>query len=1539
MLSETRPAKVGKWTEAALRILRERYLMRRGGEVVETPEEMCWRVALTIASGEARYGRSEAAVREVAAAFYDIMIEGDFLPNSPTLMNAGKDNGLQYSACYVLPVGDSMEEIFDSVKAAAIIHKCLVGDTLVASEGLTRLRDVSPGAPIMTDEGLFHASERHDNGEQLVFRVETHTGHSVTGTADHRLLVVAPDGTRQWRRIGDLRRGDWLVMKPGTWRGGVAKLPEFTFTHRAGGNATSFRAREYDLPRELTPDLGELVGLYIGDGSNHRDGIRFTVGAEAPEVVEHIQQLCLRLFGKRATVASGGRVNVTEVGILSTQVKAWFAALGFIKTRSREARIPDIILGGPEEVAAAFLRGLFTTDGCVRRNGHITLTTSSRRLGEELQLVMLALGIPTRRRQDVSPSGYVSWQVSVCTRSGFRTFREKIGFRAAKKSARLAAVDENTIFVRGETIPGQRARLRAWYDSLPLSLRGRAKARFDDLLNRQSQPRELTRQRVVTAIEQGDVVPPFFSTLAAEGFFFVRVTAVRDAGTQRVFDLTVPAKHAYLANGFCAHNSGGGTGFAFSRLRPKDDLVASTGGRASGPVSFLRVFNSATEAVKQGGTRRGANMGILKVDHPDILEFIDCKLDGGITNFNISVAATDRFMDALASGGEYDLINPHNGTVTGRLSAQEVFDRIVRAAWRTGDPGMVFIDRINASPANPTPELGVVEATNPCGEQPLLPNEACLAPETRITTDRGLETVSQLYERQRRGEAVLVATNLNGRGMHMVLRPATVVKVGVKSTVRVTLTNGQQIRVTPDHRIMTEGGWREAGALTRDDRVLIQTGMAGGLEITSTDGDLQRLFGWFTGDGWFTKSIGLTFGPDDDVAFQRLVPVWRKFTGSTTRVQTQATMVRCIGTERTEALMAFGTHGFAAAKGPEKRAPGFVYTAPKEEQIRYLQGLFCADGSKTHRKPQVTLTSASLGLLRDVQLLLLNLGMRSNIKYYPHRPTGRAWGQLKVNGESYHRFLDLVGFPLSPKKQERCEKFPWQRTKQDRLAIPVASVVPDDEVDVYDVSEPVTHSLIAEGMIVHNCNLGSLNVSKFARRGDAGEWSVDWDEMERVVRLAVRFLDDVIEMNPYPLPQIDATVKANRRIGLGIMGWADLLFTLGIPYDSAEAIELGDRLMAFVKETSHDQSAKLAEERGPFPNWDHSIYKNQRPMRNSTVTTIAPTGTISMIAGCSSGVEPIFALAFEHRVKQPDGERVLTFVNETFERIAKDQGFYSAALMQEIVKRGAVHGIPGLPERAATVFKTSHEIGFEWHVRHQAAFQRSTDNGVSKTINLPNAATEEDVARAYRLAWELGCLGITVFRDGCKGEQVLNIGVSAKKGKAAPSAAPAGPAVIKPRPRSLKGSTYRTETPIGTAWITVTETDEHEPFEVFVQVGKGGSDTMAVAEALGRLISLILRLPSPLSAQRRLEEVISQLSRIGGGQPTGFGPAKILSLPDALSRTLAEHIGEVKPGLEVPEVSSRARKQIGDLCKECGQATFVYEEGCKKCLSCGFNEC
>jgi ribonucleoside-diphosphate reductase alpha chain len=680
------------------------------------------------------------------------------------------------------------------------------------------------------------------------------------------------------------------------------------------------------------------------------------------------------------------------------------------------------------------------------------------------------------------------------------------------------------------------------------------------------------------------------------------------------------------------HQSGGGTGFAFSRLRPNGNRVQTSGGVASGPVSFMRVFDAATEAIKQGGRRRGANMGILRVDHPDIEEFITCKLDGGITNFNISVAVTDAFMDALAKDEDYDLIAQpgwpapngdryQGGETVGQKKARAIFDKIVEAAWKTGDPGLVFIDRVNHSPANPTPEVGPIEATNPCGEQPLMSNEAC---------------------------------NLASVDLAKFVRPAA-------ST-------------------------RQAG-----------------------------------------------------------------------------------------------------------------------------------------------------------------------------------------NG-----------------------------------------------------TDPI-----------------------------------DWAGLEKAVRLAVRFLDDVITVNPYPLPEIDEAVKGNRRIGLGVMGWADMLFELGIPYDSQEALNLAEKVMAFINQVGHDEDARLAEARGPFPNWSRSIYKDGPPLRNSTVTTIAPTGSISIIAGTSSGIEPIFALAFRHVVKQPEGgERVLAFVNPIFERVAKERGFWSEELMAEIARRGTCHGVEGVPPDVQRVFVTAHEVVPEWHIRTQAAFQKNTDNGVSKTINLPNEARVNDVADAYRLAYETGCLGITVFRDGCKGEQVLNVGVKGSKGQQVAEATSQGgeeetnlqspiSKAPKPRPSVLTGTTYRKNTPLGAAYITVNSNGEgkNQPFEVFVNIGKAGSDTTALAEALGRLISLILRLPSPLSAFERVQDIVGQLRGIGSGRATGFGPQRVMSLPDAVAQVLAEHVGltgtEPLPGL--PDLDNEARQlplfSGADLCPECGQATFVMEEGCKKCHACGFSEC
>jgi ribonucleoside-diphosphate reductase alpha chain len=717
-----------------------------------------------------------------------------------------------------------------------------------------------------------------------------------------------------------------------------------------------------------------------------------------------------------------------------------------------------------------------------------------------------------------------------------------------------------------------------------------------------------------------------------------------------------------LRNMALVHQSGGGTGFSFSRLRPKNDVVRSTMGVASGPVSFMALYDASTDVVKQGGTRRGANMGILRVDHPDILEFISCKDDTTkITNFNISVAVTDAFMRAVEQGTSYDLIHPRTGQVVGRLDAREVFSRIVHGAWKTGEPGVFFIDRANAF--NPVPHLGSYEATNPCGEQPLLP---------------------------------------------------------------------------------------------------------------------------------------------------------------------------------------------------------------------------------------------------------------------------------------------------------------------------------------YDV-----------------CNLGSINVGLFVREG-----RIDWEGLREAVHLCTHFLDNVIDANKYPLPEIHDLAHRIRRIGLGIMGWADLLVRMGIPYNSAEACELGRELMRFVDEEAKVASERLAEQRGVFPEWERSIWgpdatcardaqgRRIRPMRrlrNCNLTTVAPTGTISIIAGCSSGIEPLFAVAFMRNqagVLMPE-------VNEDFVATAKREGWYSESLMAKIAEAGHIH-FPEVPERWQRVFVTAHDVSPEWHIRMQAAFQEYTDSAISKTCNFPETATEDDVRQIFELAYRLGCKGVTVYRDNSREQQVLSTGKTAQKVKQAATGAPAATdaeeaqrlraevaelkATIaeleaelartrkhlhevesenlqrrakRSRPELLRGTTRRLETPLGTLYVTITEDDRGQPFEVFMSLGKAGAALMADVEAIGRLISLGLRAGIPI------QEIHRQLRGISSDRVTGLGPNKVLSVPDAIGIAIERWMQDKQgvqqdllsppappaPPAAVPasrtlsgpeghayHVGGVREEQFVGACPDCG-SQLEYAEGCVKCHVCGYSEC
>ena len=691
------------------------------------------------------------------------------------------------------------------------------------------------------------------------------------------------------------------------------------------------------------------------------------------------------------------------------------------------------------------------------------------------------------------------------------------------------------------------------------------------------------------------VIAEFFSVMAALEFL-PNTPTLMNAGRElqqlsACFVLPVEDKmesiFGAIRDAALVHQSGGGTGFSFSRLRPKNDLVRSTMGVASGPVSFMKVFDVATETIKQGGTRRGANMGILRVDHPDIVSFIRAKEDEHIlNNFNISVGVTEEFMGAVLTGDDYALRNPRDGQKVGSLNAREIFDMIVQLAWKNGEPGIVFLDRLNRD--NPTPKVGQIESTNPCGEQPLLPYESC--------------------------------------------------------------------------------------------------------------------------------------------------------------------------------------------------------------------------------------------------------------------------------------------------------------------------------------------------------NLGSINLALMIKDGQ-----VDYDRLRRVTHTAVHFLDNVIDMNRYPLPEIEQMTKSNRKIGLGVMGWADMLVELEIGYDSQEATELGHKVMGFIHEEAIKTSEKLAADRGVFPNWEESTWAaDGRQVRNATLTTIAPTGTISIIAGCSSGVEPIFALALIRNVMD---NTELPEAHPLLEQVLKERGLYSEELMKNIAAVGSLHDMD-VPEDLKRVFVTAHDVSPEWHIRMQAAYQDHVDNAVSKTVNFARDAKPEDVERVYLLAHELGVKGVTIYRDGSRQEQVLNIGEVKRKsvngnGSGQLELSESGEMMpVRPnRTPVLRGETREKVTGCGSLYVTVNE-DDFGPREVFANMGKAGGCAAASTEAMGRLISLAFRYGVPP------DKVVKQLRGIRCHVPLGLGANQILSCPDAVGKALADKYGLASsngggkaPGqLEIPITGAQG------ACPDCGGA-IEHEGGCMVCRACGYSKC
>ena len=968
---------------------------------------------------------------------------------------------------------------------------------------------------------------------------------------------------------------------------------------------------------------------------------------------------------------------------------------------------------------------------------------------------------------------------------------------------------------------------------------------------------------------------------------------------------------------------GGGIGFGFSKLRPRNDVIRTTHGHACGPIAVMKLYSSVGATLTQGAFRLGAHMGQLRDSHPDVREFIHCKdNDDTLQNFNISVQITDEFMKAVRDDADWQLINPRDegagpsGDVVETIRARDLWNEISESAWKTGDPGVVFMDRVWETA--PNPQMGRIETSNPC-----------VTGDTLVYTGGGLVPISELV-----GETPTLS--LDSRSGVESSFATKVWQSGVKPVFRLATKEGYTLKLTADHEVFTTRGKVAAGDLNKGDQIRLVDHKGGFGNLG--DRNLGLVLGWLTGDGHIeVKRAVLSFygeyhevGPLIAEATQNVVagtgqrptrayPTDMHVTGAG-RGMVQSTRLRDV------------VRGYGLTEQDRRHVPEVVYQGTEEMQRAYLQVLFGADGTVSGKGPNkglsVRLNSSYRELPEGVQRLLLNFGIASRI--YLHRkermasmPDGKGGMkeyrtasnyEMVVSKDNVRRFMDEVGF-LNERKNAQLQDVAGQYKKgfyKERFLATFERLDPMGEEPVYDLTEPMTHSFVANGLCVSNCGeeflenygnccLGSINLDVHVRDG-----SIDWDSLEETVRTSVRFLDDVINVNSFPLDKLREVNLATRRIGLGVMGWADALVRMNVPYDSPDALEAANEVGGFIKRIAWDESANLAKERGPFPEYERSALKERGlpPVRNSSVVTIAPTGTISRIAGCSSGIEPHFALAWWSNVLWKDHEgsssRLLDAPASTMESLKRELGDDERVreVLEQIIENpeGAESTLREYGLNPA-VYRTAMSISPESHVRMQGAWQDHVTNSVSKTINLPNSATVDDVRRAYELAWETGCKAVTVYRDGSKSMQVLETTSEASDDD---EVTVEQPRLLMPRerPTSVAGVTDLVRTGHGNMYVNITFDEDGKPFEVFTTLGKAGGCDSANLEAVSRLVSLALRSGiDPDAITHHLQGITCC--------PAWDGGTLIRSAPDAMAHALSNHLHASHTAIPGPSRSSR----------------------------------
>ncbi len=1500
-------------SDVTLNMMKKRVLWMKPDGKQETPLEAYARVAEHVSNGHAVYHDS-GEVKKFKEKTIEMLSTGVFMPNTPTLVNAGFPNA-QCSACFVLSVEDNLPSIYKAYEDQGLIQAsgggCVDGDTYIYTEkhGIIKIKDIpdfdtvqdyNTGCPIVVDKsGSYKTISYNENMNIFQHDEITHVWKFEVKQKDVRIIKF---------NSGEIKTSSWhpFLVVEGSRKHNDTRIVEKSAGELKEGDQILTLQPHHNLLSSNDEEFSWLLGYLVGDGSidqwkqNH-DRIRFF--DQRLDILERVQKIfnkfgVSRDFTKDSrencyifTVTSSKNIENTNINHnvrgLFDRLQSFFDGNRFLVGKFKD--IPSL---------NSFVAGLVDSDGYIGKDC-TAISMIDQNIIYELQKWLALLGV-----------------------------RSTIRARTPKKD------NWSTVY--------EIKYANCWNRLFPTVKKSRLPK------NKYSCPSE-----VVKCVNIGDKDEEFY-------------------------DFTVKNNNNYIAytgkSFVIIHN----TGFFLGNVRSAGTM-ASDRFVTRGPINWLKMYNENATHVAQG-MREGANMAMLDVAHPDIVDFITCKRHGykltidsimntfgvdedeakrikaiiGIEKFNISVSVSDRFMQALMSGDDWYFIDPHSHQKSGSIQAQELWDLIVQNAWENGEPGLFFEDTANRF--NNIPHIGRIRTTNPC-----------VTGDTLIQTDRGLERMANFVE-EAREDAQVMGRDGQWRGVKKFMNN------GIKPVWKITTRSGYSIKATEYHKFPITF-LRNGEKIVSNDKQLKNLNIGDVLCLQSyncfdfinkTDDrkpeyEEFELLGWIVGDGYLSNKDGrhvggLIIGDKDKELTSWFIEAIEKYAGAKCKPyeRTKFNTIQLISNRIWN--WAVRKMGAYPVKSGYKRVPDSVWTASEISIKAFLRGLFSADGHVRISKKGscVILSSKSRGLIEDIQILFSMFGCRTTImdRSRPYRDElfvhEALSGEIKhygSDGELHELFLygdakllfrNEIGFSPNSYKWEKLKQIPTENNNPYKGMGPKDQIISIEcvgEEEVFDITvDDKDLSMINNGLVTidcgeqdmlpnESCTLGHVNFKKFVI-GINGTSSVDWEGLEDAVRFGMQFLDNIVEVNCFPIPELAEMNRNTRRVGLGIMGWADMLSLMGIPYDSDDAISKAHEVGEFFDKISLDECQRMGKDRGSFPYFKGSTYDGiYESMRNSDRTTIAPTGQTSMYAGrCTGGCEPML---FPVTKRNQAGMVQIDYHPALFE-VLKARGLDDDETRTKLGELGSVRNATFLPEDIRASFPSAHDIHHKWHVEHQIAWQKHITSAVSKTINFHNDAKPADINQAYLQAYEGGCKGITVYRDGTRMYQPLS---SLKDGSLIQ---------IGKRSDVTQGSNRKIQNGCGNLMVYIGG-DDQGVHEITARLGKGGGCAAAQTESIARMASVAMQYGAPS------QKIISQLGGIRchvtamhRSKHTEGRPRIVQSCGDAISVALSEHIAEQD---NTQAEFNDASEHVG-ACPECG-GQLSFQEGCKggKCNSCDFSKC